>query len=109
MAALSFQRYLVECDGCQNRHGEPDGRRTSEEARAAAYADGWRFPAMVKSDGKPGASTSDVCPKCVPNWTPVRWGVRRGRALKQSEAPSTGLDVPTPPAPQSWPEKQFDV
>ncbi|WP_150232247.1 hypothetical protein [Streptomyces filamentosus] len=105
MATLSFHRYLIECDGCQARHGEPDGRRTSDEARAAAYADGWRFPAMIKSNGKPGASVSDVCPACITDWAPVRWGASRSRYLMSSEAPPTGPELQA--EPQTWPEKKF--
>jgi len=108
MSALTFYRYIIECDGCEARHGEPNGRRSAAAARAAAYADGWRFPAMVLASGKPGASTSDVCPACVQNWTPVRWGGGRGsgRSLRQEEAPSTGCDVPAVVV-QAWPETQF--
>lgn len=108
MSALAFHRYIVECDGCHARHGEPDGRPSVAAARAAAYADGWRFPAMVLASGKPSSSSSDVCPTCIPSWTPARWGSRRGsgRILRKEEAPSAGHESPVVLA-QAWPETKF--
>lgn len=98
MAALTFNRYILECDGCQERHGEPDGHRSATEMRAAAYAAGWRFPAMIKADGTPGHSSSDVGPACLPMWRPRRWGQRRsGRYLYQAEAPIAGTEMDLQP------------
>lgn len=90
MSALTFGRYLLECDGCKKRHGEPHGHNSAREARIAAYVDGWRYPSMVKSDGSCGSSTSDVCPDCMPGWIPRRWGQRNsGRRLASDQAPTT--------------------
>jgi hypothetical protein len=92
MSSLNFTRYLLECDGCKQRHGEPNGHNSAREARLAAYVDGWRYPPMVKTDGSHGTSTSDVCPDCFPAWTLRGWGQRQGsgRRLSTDEAPATG-------------------
>ncbi|MBM4820068.1 hypothetical protein HXP45_03025 [Streptomyces actuosus] len=37
MSALNFSRYILECDGCKKRHGDPHGHNSSQEARIAAY------------------------------------------------------------------------
>jgi hypothetical protein len=89
MSALGFNRYLLQCDGCKARHGEPNGHNSAHEARIAAYVDGWRYPAMIKSDGSIGTKTSDVCPDCMPTWEPQRWRERdKSRQLHQHEAPT---------------------
>ncbi|MGW4822507.1 hypothetical protein ACWEP4_26825 [Streptomyces sp. NPDC004227] len=91
MSALSFNRYVLECDGCQKRHGEPHGHNSAREARIAAYIDGWRFPSLVRADGSLGNSTSDVCADCMPTWVPRRWGQRRsGRYIPQDEREQSG-------------------
>ncbi|MEV7976234.1 hypothetical protein [Streptomyces sp. NPDC086519] len=89
MSALTFSRLVLVCDGCQKRHGEPHGHNSAQEARIAAYIDGWRFPATVKKDGSQGTGASDVCPDCIPTWVPQRWLQRPGRGahLPISEAP----------------------
>ena len=97
MSALNFTRYLLECDGCKKRHGEPNGHNSAREARLAAYVDGWRYPPMVKTDGGYGSSTSDVCPNCMPGWVPRRWGQRNsGRRLPSDEAPATSAPEEQP-------------
>jgi hypothetical protein len=89
MSRLSFLRYILQCDGCKTRHGDPIGHNSAEEARIAAYVDGWRFPALLKSDGAPGTRASDVCPECMPTWTPRRWqDGDRCRQLAATEAPT---------------------
>jgi hypothetical protein len=67
-------RYILGCDGCGAERPEES---TSMEARAAAYADGWRFPSKVTAHGTQSSNTSDVCPKCLPDWEP-RPSRRRG-------------------------------
>lgn len=58
--------YTIKCDGCDIRHRETHD--SIFEARAAAYAAGWRFPARVKANGENGRETNDVCPNCAPGW-----------------------------------------
>ncbi|WP_170313993.1 hypothetical protein [Streptomyces filamentosus] len=58
---------------------------------------------MIKSNGKPGASVSDVCPACITDWAPVRWGQPKPY-LMSSEAPPTALSFSGAP---TWPEKKF--
>lgn len=89
MSTLTFSRYVLQCDGCKARHGEPDGHNSAHEARIAAYIDGWRYPSMVRADGTIGTRTSDVCPACMPTWMPRRWRERdKSRRLRNAEAPS---------------------
>ncbi|MFV0136374.1 hypothetical protein ACLGIH_24735 [Streptomyces sp. HMX87] len=89
MSTLNFARVVLQCDGCQKRHGEPHGHNSAQEARMAAYIDGWRFPNTVKSDGSVGTGTSDVCNDCFPNWRPRHWQTGRGsgRRLSVGQAP----------------------
>jgi hypothetical protein len=95
VSTLSFNRYILQCDGCKARHGEPDGHNSAQEARIAAYVDGWRYPPMVRGDGAPGSKTSDVCPECMPTWVPQRWRERDGgRRLRTAEAPAAGSESP---------------
>jgi hypothetical protein len=78
--------YLV-CDGCAAECG-PDGRfRSAIEARAGAYADGWRFPAALTARGAQGSRTHDVCPACVPDWRPREYeGV--SKQYRRPESPA---------------------
>ncbi|AWT42814.1 MULTISPECIES: hypothetical protein [Streptomyces] len=89
MSALNFSRYILECDGCKKRHGDPHGHNSSQEARIAAYIDGWRFPSMIKSDGSIGSRTNDVCADCMTTWAPRQWATGRGsgRRLSVDQAP----------------------
>lgn len=90
MSTLNFTRYILECDGCGARHGAPNGHNSAQEARIAAYVDGWRYPARLKADGSVGVSTSDVCPDCMPAWTPQGRRVRKKSArLSNTEAPTS--------------------
>ncbi len=71
MATLKVVANLLECDGCKAVTGLPHGYDSPTEARAAAYAAGWRFPShTTKSGTRPASTTSDVCPACAPGWTP---------------------------------------
>lgn len=88
MARLHFSRFLLECDGCHQRHGEPHGHNSPQEARIAAYIDGWRFPVNLKANGSPGTSEADVCPSCLPAWT-LKKRRSASRRLRASEAPQS--------------------
>ena len=65
----TVMRYYVSCHGC-GAQTDDGGHDSHFEARAAAYAEGWRYPARVRTDGSASKETDDVCPKCVPSWTP---------------------------------------
>lgn len=82
MSAQQVSSMILVCDGCQAELHDGEMFRTAMEARAAAYNEGWRFPARTTSTGKPsGGRTSDVCPTCLPGWQPepvtARHGYRR--------------------------------
>lgn len=86
MATVKIVRNLLECDGCKVVFGD-DGHASPIEARAAAYAAGWRFPAKLTSKGTPSNVVSDVCPDCGPAWEPQQWrGTGRQRILTRAEA-----------------------
>jgi hypothetical protein len=89
MSTLNFTRLILQCDGCKKRHGDPHGHNSAQEARIAAYVDGWRFPATVRANGAPGTAASDVCPDCTPAWEPQQYGQRFASStrLSVSEAP----------------------
>lgn len=87
MAAVKIVRNLLECDGCKVVFGVGRGHASPAEARAAAYAAGWRFPPKLTSKGAPSSVVSDVCPACAPAWNPEQWrGTGRQRILSQAEA-----------------------
>jgi hypothetical protein len=88
MASLSFLRHLIECDGCKVTFGDQQGFDSLTEARALAYAAGWRFPHMVDAKGKATKRTSDVCPDCLSTWTAEQFGKtgQRQRVLTVTEA-----------------------
>lgn len=65
-----MQAVVLICDGCQTEIGNGGEYRSAMDARAAAYAAGWRFPPKVKANGTASAVTSDVCPDCEPGWQP---------------------------------------
>lgn len=69
MSALGFNRYILQCDGCKARHGDPHGHNSAQEARIAAYIDGWRYPSMLRR----------TAPSAVGRLTCVRSACRRGR------------------------------
>ncbi|MEU9558008.1 hypothetical protein [Streptomyces fumanus] len=68
MATLSISSVILHCDGCNKPLNDGETFRSSTEARAAAYAAGWRFPPMATKTGKLSAQGSDACPECLPNW-----------------------------------------
>jgi hypothetical protein len=70
MASHTMQAVYLLCDGCGKALGE-DGRfRSAVEARAGAYAEGWRYPPSITPRGKPGNRTHDVCAECISEWVP---------------------------------------
>lgn len=70
MSGRTVTRYEMKCDGCNVVFGENGEFRTAIEARAAAYAAGWRFPPKERIGGRGPSQKqiSDVCPKCAPDW-----------------------------------------
>lgn len=84
MSAKARTFYTVTCDGT---HGIPvqfldPTFSSSIEARAAAYSEGWRFPAKLLGDHSPSPTqVSDVCPACAGTFQPEYvMNPNRGRA-----------------------------
>lgn len=81
MAIRQELRTFLVCAGCKAEHGPPAGHSSAVEARAAAYADGWRFLPRVRASGAVSMETDDVCPYCIEGWTPRSaknsWGGRK--------------------------------
>ncbi len=79
MATQIIQATILLCDGCSAEMGTEGQYRTAMDARAAAYALGWRFVPMVTASGDLSSATSDVCPSCQEGWVPqTRLTKRRG-------------------------------
>lgn len=94
MTTLGFNRYVLQCEGCPARFGEPHGYNSPDIARTAAREQGWGTPPIRRATGQLGVITSDVCPDCRPNWEPVTMATRQhGRRLAPDEAPASW---PTP-------------
>jgi hypothetical protein len=72
MSGKTITRYMLKCDGpCGQERGGGGEYENAMEARAAAYAEGWRFPSKVLMNGKTATSSSDVCPDCLPSFDPT--------------------------------------
>lgn len=71
MSGRTITRYVLTCDGCGTERGNEGGYENAMEARAAAYADGWRYPSKTRKGGAPSTRTCDVCPKCLPTFDPA--------------------------------------
>jgi hypothetical protein len=67
MSSKTITRFILVCDGCGT---ETTQYANGTEARAIAYNEGWRFPSTITSTGRPAGRASDVCPKCIDDWTP---------------------------------------
>jgi sarcosine oxidase delta subunit len=81
----------IECDGCQQRLKGDFSSAT--EARAAAYADGWRFPLRVNASGDAVRSrANDVCGECLPDWIPR---LDRSGAASAARADARARSCPT--------------
>lgn len=93
MTTNQITRVILICDGCATEHGAPDGHPSATEARAAAYADGWRFPPQLRADGQPGTSASDACPQCLPNWQPQKRVARSGYRSQSGDVRKYGRRV----------------
>lgn len=66
MVCRPVVRQHLECDRCGALLGnEGVGYESPMDARAAAYAAGWRFPNRVGKSGNKLKITSDLCPACV--------------------------------------------
>lgn len=70
MAILQIITYALQCDGCKTVFCAPHGVPSPMDARGAAYGAGWRFPPLTGKNDDARAITSDVCPACLPEWTP---------------------------------------
>lgn len=68
MTTLTIVRHLLECDGCGTIFGNRNGYDSQMEARAMAFAAGWRFPNQVTVKETASSHVSDVCPQCAPAW-----------------------------------------
>lgn len=79
MAAMAIHSMILRCDGCGEALLDGTPFPSAMDARGAAYCEGWRFPQQLsKRTGAPVTSCSDVCPKCLPGWTPQVLGARAG-------------------------------
>ncbi|MGQ4355258.1 helix-turn-helix domain-containing protein [Streptomyces drozdowiczii] len=97
MTTLSFHRYVLQCEGCPARFGDPHGYNSPDLARVASRQSGWGTPPVRRAGGGLGVITSDVCPNCLSGWEPVLFTRRQhGRRLSADEAPDSW---PLPVAP----------
>lgn len=91
MAAVQIQRIVIACDGegCRSAFGINDYLASALEARLAAQNAGWRFLPQIKPNGQLASLTSDVCPRCAPNWEPKPTRSKRlTGAMTQEQAQS---------------------
>jgi hypothetical protein len=91
VTGLTFTRHLIECDGCGVIFGSREGFESQTEARAAAYAAGWRFPHVLTAKGKGSNQTSDACGECAPGWKPRQCGEKKSYARMLSKSEVSGL------------------
>ncbi len=68
MATRTISYHTLVCDGCKTCFGADTYYASVIEARAAAFADGWRFPERYKTSGGQSKTVNDVCPQCLPTW-----------------------------------------
>jgi hypothetical protein len=80
MGVVQVSRIVLECDGCGETFGGPIGLMNPMEARAAAYAHGWRFPNRINRHGELISSTNDACPACATTWQPKERGAHQREA-----------------------------
>lgn len=80
MGTVQIITYAIECDGCNNVFGAPHGLPSSMDVRAAAYAEGWRFPALTGKNDESRQISSDVCPTCLPSWVAQEKRIPQRRA-----------------------------
>jgi hypothetical protein len=85
MSGRQVMRFVLCCDGCGKERTEA---ASAIEARASAYADGWRFPARARTNGSASPKASDVCPPCLPGWEtrPAGNGQPANRLSKEEAA-----------------------
>ncbi|MGD6750967.1 hypothetical protein [Streptomyces sp. BH105] len=79
MATITVHAVMLSCDGCGTRLRGGEQYSSATDARGAAYGEGWRFPPQIsKRTGQPLTnSSSDVCPTCVPTWSPQTPGAAK--------------------------------
>lgn len=67
MTTRTIAYHTLICDGpCKQQFGHDTYYPSVVEARAEAYAKGWRFPPKRLTSGNDSpTSVSDVCPDCV--------------------------------------------
>lgn len=85
----------IGCDGCGAIYqARPDGPSSAAQIRREAVVVGWVNPPKIKTNGEPGASFSDVCPKCAPDWqhrtAPNTWNPSTHNRIYQA------IDPPDP-------------
>lgn len=84
MGVVTVTRIVLECDGCGAIFGAPIGLALNPmEARATAFAEGWRFPNRINGEGELLTTTNDVCPVCAPDWKPQMNAPRQREATQQ--------------------------
>lgn len=67
MSGHTITRWVLVCDSCGiDRPESPN----AISGRAEAYAAGWRFVSRLKQNGDSAFEADDVCPRCLPTWTP---------------------------------------
>lgn len=83
MSTVKITRSVLECDGCTAVFGAPKGFVSQMEARAAAYAERWRFPHVIDPrTGNNRPTCSDVCPECIGDWEPRTSGPSQRQATQ---------------------------
>lgn len=87
MSSHTMQAVYLACDGCRAEIGVDGRYRSAMEARAGAYAEGWRFPNALRKNGTPSQNTHDVCPTCIGEWQPREY-VATDRQYRRPEAGS---------------------
>jgi len=72
MTGITVSRFILQCDGCDLQLGaEGTPFINAVEGRAIGYNAGWRMPCRIGVTGSPvRGSYDDVCPACLPAWTP---------------------------------------
>jgi hypothetical protein len=78
VSAVKVPQVVLVCDGCGKRLNDGELFASPQEARAAGYGHGWRFPPLVRATGEPSSNSSDACPACLPDWKPQARGRRAG-------------------------------
>lgn len=89
MSGKVISRHMLTCDGdCGATIGENGEYPTAVDSRTAAARLGWTLVPKTKANGKPtsipdklnraGQYVHDVCPACLPTFTPERLKTTNG-------------------------------